>query len=210
MSKKKKKSKKIPDSYDFASLVSGRKIPLLILDEKWLELFEIGRMPSEVKELQNELGKIVAKQGKIIDEIAGLKRYKSNLLQEIVENMGVDESTIGVLRAKKLEKNQRLVNEIKEKITINEEILDELPKEMQKVNEELLIISSNICYEKLHSNSEEIKQLNAEIEELSEMLMMKKLEKQDKEQSINKMYTYMHNMYGAEIMELLDLKNKEF
>lgn len=209
MKDKEKKSKRDSEHYDFSSVIRGKKLPLLILDEKWLQLFEIDKMPKDVKELQAKLTKLVIKQGGIIEEIAGLKRHKSQLLQEIVENMGIDDSAVGAMKARKMEKNQKLIAEIKEKLELNEEILDDLPEQMQRVNEELLIASSNICYSKLNEHVTAVKDLAEEINILNEQLMMKKIEKEEREESINRMYTYMHNMYGSGITEILDINNEK-
>lgn len=203
--KKKKKTKSAKrKNYDFSAVLKGRKLPLLILDEQWLELFSKFEMPQEVRQLQQQLSKLVAKQGKLTEELNGLKRYKSQLLQEIVENMGVDDTAVGQLKAKKMDKNQRLVNETREKIETLEEMISDLPREIQLINEELLIASSYVCYDQMKDNKEHLEELIQEIDELNDLLKMKLLEKYNEETNINLTYTYLHNMYGARIMELLD------
>jgi len=204
--KNKRKHKEI---HDFSDILRGKKLPLLILDEKWLELFDLDRIPGEIKDLQNRLGKLIARQGRLNDEIAGYKRYKQQLLQEIIDNMGVSDNEVGVLKAKKIEKNQRLVNELNEKISINEESLAVLPGEIDMVNHELLITSSNIFFRKLRDGKKDIKEVEDEIGELERELVKLKIRKTDYEDGMEKMRAYMYGVYGHHVMEALNLEYEE-
>lgn len=191
-------------NYNFAEAARGKKFPILILDEKWLELFPEHEMSSTVKDLCEQLRRTMAREGKLNTELKALKRYKSQLMQEIVDNMEVDNSKLGILKAKKLEKNQRLIVEVKEKIAETEEQLADIPLEIRELNNELMVESSNECYRRMSENSTEIRELAEDISELKQELAAKTARKQEIEEVNNRMYSYMHNIYGAGIMEKLD------
>ena len=199
-----KSKDKVNNIYNFSEAVEGRKFPLLILDEKWLELFPEEEMSDRIKELCTKLRKAMAKEGKINTDVKAYKRYKSQLMQEIVENMEVDDTKLGMLKAKKLEKNQKLINELKEKISNAEGELADMPFELNEINRELMIESSNECYKKMIANGKDIKELETEIAGLQRELAEKTAIKQAKESENNVIYSYMHNIYGAGIMEKLD------
>lgn len=203
------RSKEKTPQFDFSSLVHGKRLPILTLDERWLQLFPEESMPENIRQLRDNLNNLLKKQGKLMEDIKGLKRYKSQLMQEIVENMEVDETPLGKLKAKKLSKNQKLLLEAREKLEQAEHELDNIPNEIESANEALMVESSGICYEQMKKNYETSKQLEEEIAQLRDTLKQKILEKQDCETDNTMMYSYMHDIYGVEIMELLDVGYKK-
>ena len=68
--------------------LQNKNVPLLILDEKWLEIFPEHMQGETIRGMVSELNALLKKQGKQTEEIKGLKRYKSQMMQEIIENMG--------------------------------------------------------------------------------------------------------------------------
>lgn len=200
----KKKNKNKKQEMDFSQVMRGRKFPLLILDEHWLKLFPEDKMPSQIRQLRDELKELLKQQGNMTEELKGLKRYKSQLMQEIVDNMEVDETPTGQLKGKKLQKNQKMILEMNEKLKTTEESLEQLPKQMEEVNELLVEESSRVCYQKMQQNQESIKQLEQEIEELRTILKQKVAKRQDQQTENIEIYSYMHNMFGAGVMEFMD------
>lgn len=199
---KKNKKKEI----DFSKVMHGRKFPLLIVDEHWLHLFPEDRMPQQIRTLRDELNELLKKQGRVTEELKGMKRYKSQLMQEIVDNMEVNETPVGRLKMKKLQKNQKLILDTNEKLHSAEGELEQIPKEIEQVNEALVQESGRICYTKMQQNQESIEQLEQEINELRLILKQKVLLKQDQEQENIEIYSYMHDMFGAGVMEFMDQK----
>lgn len=181
-----------------------KNVPLLILDEKWIEIFPEHMQNSLIREKAAELAELLKAQGKYVDELKGLKRYKSQMMQEIVENMGPDDSPVGLLKRRKLEKNHKKITQIKEDISEKEDALADIPYQIRDVNSELLMESTRICYQNLTENQERIDDLDAEIADVREKLKYLLLEKQDCEMKNEKIYTYLHSMLGPEMMEQLD------
>lgn len=199
-----KANQKKATQLNFRSLFRNKRLPILTLDERWLSLFSEYNMPDHVRKLRDELNELLKKQGKATEEIKGLKRYKEQLMQEIVTNMEVDDSMLGKLKGRKLEKNQKLILDVKEKLFGWEDELENLPYEIKEANEELMNASAIVCYERLDQNSEEMKQLDEDIIKMRNELKEKILRKQDLEEENASIYTYMHDVLGPNVMEALD------
>ncbi len=189
---------------DFTEIFRNKKIPILTLDERWLALFPEQEMSVGMKQLRDKLNNLLKKQGKTVDEIKNLKRVKKNLMQEIVDNMEIDNSLLGKIKGKKLEKNQKLILNIKDELLEREDQLADLPYEIRNANAELMSASALICYEKLEHNNKQVKQLEESIASMRIQLKEMILKKQDLETETNAIYTYMHDVLGAKTMEFLD------
>lgn len=186
--------------------LQNKNVPLLILDEKWLEIFPEHLQNDVIRKRVLELNDLLKKQGQQLEQIKGIKRYKSQMMQEIVDNMGADESAIGRLKQKKMDKSQKKILELNEELKQTEDSLSELPYQIRQANAELMVESTRICYGRFRVNKERMQELDAEIAELKEKLKMCVLEQQEREMQDSKMYTYLHSLLGARLMEQLDRK----
>ncbi|MBE5962563.1 MAG: hypothetical protein E7256_14495 [Lachnospiraceae bacterium] len=200
----KKATKKNDLRLNFDSIFRGKKIPILTLDEKWLSIFTEDNRNAKIRSLQADLNALLMRQGRLSGDIKGYKRIKAQFMQDIVENMEVDQSFFGKLKAKKLEKSQKKILEINERLEKAEEEEKELPNEIKRVNEELLKESIQICYGRISENSRKINELDEEISEMRIRLKKMILDKQDMEEENTLMYTYMHDTLGHQSMETLD------
>lgn len=184
--------------------LQNKNVPLLILDEKWLEIFPEHLQNAEIRRLVAQLNDLLKKQGRGQEEIKGLKRYKSQMMQEIVQYMGADESALGRLKQKKLDKNQKKILELNEQLEEAEDSLSDMPYRLRQVNAELMLESTRVCYERFRTNKERLSELDGEVAQLREKLKLRLLEKQEREMQDGKMYSYLHSMLGVELMEELD------
>lgn len=195
-----KKGKKI----DFTNVVRNKKLPILTLDARWHELFPEDFKTSDIRELEQKVNNLLKLQGKLVNDIKDMKRLKSSLLKEIVDNMDIGKDLTGKAKEKKLDKNKQYVNELNEKINKAMDDLADIPYQIKLVNEELLAESINVFYHELEENKEEMKEVTDWIANIREELKHKILIKQDLEAKNSLIYTYMHDILGAEIMELFD------
>lgn len=186
--------------------IRGKKVPLLILDQKWLNLFQAHEKTKRLKQLESELLNLVKEQGQLNQDIKDMEKLKKQLLDKIVENMSAAQHS--KLVEKKQEKSQELIGEIKEKIQAAEERLLVLPEEINTTNEKLLIEGMKICYERIMRNEKVIKEEEKWILNAREVLKEHILVKQDLEIKNQEMYTYMHDMLGREIIEIFDAEQK--
>ena len=190
----------------FKNALVGKKIPVLILDPKWHRLFSKTGTTDEIKALEEELKELLKRQGKLNNENKDLKRIKNNLMGEIVDHMDGIETNTNESTGKKLDDNKRLINEVNEKLEVNEDALMELPREIDRVNRDLMIQTMELCYEKLQTNTAEIEEIAAWIREMRVSLKKNILQKQSKEVNNAELYSYMHDIFGHDVMELFDMK----
>ncbi|MDD5936995.1 MAG: hypothetical protein PUC65_15765 [Clostridiales bacterium] len=189
---------------DFRSAFRGRKVPLVTLDERWLTLFPPEDMNERMKELQHRLNELLKHQGRAVENIKGYKRFKSQLMQEIVDNMEVDESPIGKLKQKKLEKNQKKILDINEQLQQSEEELSDLPYEIKDTNEELLAETSKVGLLRLLDTGRKLNGIKSEILELEQQLVELKREQRELEKVNRDTYLYMNDMLGTDMMKKID------
>ena len=195
---------------DFKEVVQGRKIPICVLDQKWHKLFAFKGKPDEVVEKEKELNVLLQKQGKLNTENKDLKKVKSRLMENIVQNMeGTNEDKSDHVSSKMLDEDRRLIDEVNQQIEDNEDQLLELPREISRVNQELMVLTMDYCYEKLRINISEAKQINEWITQVRIDLKKNIIKKQNREINSRQIYAYMHHIFGAELMDVFDLENDD-
>lgn len=194
----------------FKGALYDKKVPILVLDQKWHRLFAIHGKSEEIKQFEEELNGLLARQGQANQDIKDLKKVKNNLMESIVANMdGKNEENQDPVLQKKMEENKRLINEVNEKIEACEDELLELPKQIKEKNEELMLASMDFCYDKLRTNNEEIEEIAAWIKQMRIDLKKNIIKKQNREINSKEIYSYMHDIFGAQIIDIFDLKQEE-
>lgn len=191
----------------FKESITGKRIPILVLDQKWHRLFAIHGKPDSVKELEANLGALLAKQGKLNTDLKDLKRLKNNLMNQIMENMeGADSDIDQATREKTMEDNKRLIDEVNERLEKCEDELFELPNEIASVNESIMLQTMDYCYDILRLNKEEAVEIDEWITQVRIDLKKNIIRKQNREVNNKEMYSYMHDIFGAEILNIFDIK----
>ena len=191
----------------FNNAIGSVKIPILILDNKWHRIFGKMNPTQEIKDLEKELGELIKRQGKLVNENKDLKKIKSNLMSEIVGNIdGVESRESDESVDKKLNDNKRLINDVNEKLDNNEEELKDLPREIDGVNKRLMIATMDMCYERLQENTVQIEEIAEWVKDIRVQLKKKLVKKQDMELYNAELYSYMHDIFGPVVMELFDMK----
>ena len=82
----------------------------------------------------------------------------------------------------------------------------ELPREIERVNYKLMLATMDVCYEKLKENTAEIDEIGDWITKIRIELKKKIIRKQEKEQQNQELYHYMHAIFGAEVINIFDMK----
>lgn len=183
--------------------LKGKKVPILVLDQRWHTLFPNGNKPEDILALEDNLNYLLKRQGFLVNDIKDLKRTKQKLMDGILAGMNDVE---GANTDKKKKNQQRLLLEIKERIKEESDELMELPREIKRVNEELLAVGASYCFERLASGDEELRVLTEEIEEIRGQLKEKVGYKADLEESMDSAYSLMHGLLGHDVMNLYDKK----
>ena len=116
------------DKKEFKEALSGKKVPLLTLDQKWHQLFERNGKPIRVQRLEDKIKGLLTKQARANQKYQDLKKLTNTLMDNIVLNMkGTEENQGDTVSAKRLEEDRRLIDEINGKLAACEKELDEIP-----------------------------------------------------------------------------------
>lgn len=190
----------------FIPALVNKKIPILTLDNKWHQLFTQTSPNKGIKRLEEELNELLKKQGKVNTESKEIRKLKKRLMQEIMESAenaaeGNDEKAV-----KKLEENKRLINDCNEKLEEYEEEQMELPQKIEAVNRELMLLTMETCYDTMKNNEKEIEDTAKWVAQIRVELKKRLIRKQEKEIMNQELYSYMHDIFGAEVIELFDMK----
>ena len=182
-------------------------IPILTLDERWYHLITDKLKTDEIRYWEKRLNELLKKQGQVNNDTKEVKKIKTQLIQDVVDNMQDEDND--PKRAKVMEKNQRLIQEAKDKINnLEDEALD-IPRDIVDANRNLLIETVKVCYNKINSNKEDLEVLDKWINATRVKLKKNILIKQDKEEANNRMYSSMHDILGVDVMKELDRINEE-
>lgn len=189
--------------------VEAKNIPLLTLDNKWHKLFTQTQPDKTITRLEKELNELIKRQSKVKSEADKIRALKKKLMKEIVENAQEASMANDEKAQKKAEENTRLINECNEKMDGYKEELQELPKRIEKVNTELMLHTMEICYDRIKKNEKEINETTQWVTQIRIELKKRLIRKQEQEQMNQALYTYMHAIFGAEVLELFDMEYKE-
>ncbi len=189
----------------FEKTIKEKKIPLLTLDNQWHRLFSKKIVAENVESVQIKLNDLIKKQGKYNTELKDIRRIKSKLMNEIVEISDNSELTEKE-KEKKLLENKRLINNCNEKTSSYEDELLDLPREIEHINRELMLMTMEACYDEINKNKNLMNEISEWVANVRVELKKKLIAKQKMKANNREMYSYMHNIFGAEVVDLFDLQ----
>ena len=190
----------------FRQALQGKNIPILTLDNKWYRLLD-QRTRASVKSIENQLNNLLKREGKLNTELKEIRKLKKKLMNEIVPL--VDEADqLGGSKAldKKIDQNKRLMEECNVMMESHKKELEELPHEIEKLNFQLMLITMDCCYDTMQENTGEIQRIEAWVKEIRIELKKRLVRKQEMEQQNNEIYSYMHDVFGADVVDVFDMQ----
>jgi hypothetical protein len=159
-----------------------------------------------VKAVEAELNELLQRQGKLNTDLKGLKKVKSELMQSIVDHMDAkDENKTTPEGQKKAETDKRLMDELNEKMDAYEDELLDLPKLIQEKNHELMMLTMTFSYDKLRTNESDIQSISEWIQKIRVELKRNIIRKQNREINNKEIYSYMHDIFGKDVITLFDV-----
>ena len=187
----------------FKEALVGKKIPILTLYNQWHKLFTQTGENDEIQTLEDKLNEVLKRQGKLNTEIKTLSVYKKKVLQEIVSIMELPD---GNSKEKKMSENKRIIEETNQKLEeYNDELL-ELPKQIDEANFNLMLATMRVCYARIQKNVSDIDEINQWVAAFRVKLKKQILLKQKKEIWNDEMYSYMHSIFGPDVIDVFDMK----
>lgn len=189
---------------EFSEALQGKRIPILTLDNKWYRLLDEEARKS-VAGLETQLNELLKRQGKLNTETKDIKKLKKKLMAEIVEMAGEAEQSGDERLTKKLEQHKTKVEECNERLEEYQDELMELPRSIDRLNFELMLATMDCCYTTMQENTEGIKEISKWVTDVRVELKKQLVRKQEMEQRNHAIYSYMHDVFGAEVLELFDM-----
>ncbi|MCR4674237.1 MAG: hypothetical protein K5675_04435 [Lachnospiraceae bacterium] len=198
------------DEKQFEQALKNNRIPTLVLDQKWHRLFAISGKPDNVKTLEVEEKEILVRQGQLNQEVKELKKIKNDLMKGIVDNMeGADAKKATAESEKKLADNKRLLDDTNAKIEADEDELMDIPRLLKDKNDELMLATMTYCYARLRTNASEAKEITEWITNVRIELKKNIIKKQNREINNKEIYSYLHDLFGKDVMQMFDVKYEE-
>lgn len=196
------------DTEEFKKALQNKKLPLLVLDQKWHRLFAIHGKTDEIRSTETELNNLLARQGKLNSDLKDCKKIKNQLMDDIVRNMESSVDRKNTDKESILDKDKRMIDELNERIEQAEAELAELPSKMKSVNEQLMILSMEYFYAKIRVNAQESKEIEEWINQVRIDLKKNIIKKQNRDINNREIYAYLHDICGPQIIDLFDLQEE--
>lgn len=195
---------------DFKGVLEKKQVPLLVLDQKWHQLFEPAGKPLRIKRAEEKVNKLLVKEGKVNQDIKELTALKQKLMDNIMQNMqGAELETTDDLPEKRLKEDSRLIDDINKKLKDAKDLEATLPEKLEEANENLMIETMQFCYQKMQNNGRKIQEIADWLTEIREKVKDSVIEKESRESMNKQMYSYLHDIFGADVINIFDLKYDE-
>ncbi|HHW67581.1 MAG: hypothetical protein PWP07_1129 [Epulopiscium sp.] len=180
------------------------RVPILILDKVWHNIFPPEKKTKTIRDLEERLGNLLKQQGQLNNDLKDYLKLKKKLMDGILELTTEAFNNENEAAKKEMEKNQKYILEINEKIEEIQNRLATIPEEIQEVNGKLLEESVKICYGEMKEHQKALEELNEWIEKTRELLKAKLEEKTIHEEKASQIYSYLHDLVGADFIDYLD------
>ena len=195
------------DEEQFKKALVGKKVPILVLDQKWHRLFAVHGKPDEIKQTEAELNALLARQGKLNEDLKQYKKLKSKLMGNIVANMdGTTPEEQNDEREKKLDADKQLIDETNQKMEEVEDELLEIPNLIKETNLNLMLQSMDYFYDKLRVNKAESDEIAKWINQVRVDLKKNIIRKQNRDINNREIYAYLHDIFGPSMLDLFDIQ----
>lgn len=186
------------------SILRKNDISLLILDERWNKLFAstpktsaIERCEQRLKELIKEEARLTAEQKEIA---VSKKRHMDNIIRLTTDVYEKNDENA----KKEMQFSEGEIKRINDRTRRIGSELDEMPERIKQANLELLGHTVNVVYLKIRLATRRVGELEKLIEETRARLKGYIDEKESLSQDDTDIYSYFHDLLGAEELERLD------
>lgn len=191
------------------NIVKKNKIPILIYNPEWMQLF-INFNSKSLKKSVTKLEELLSTEKACEAEQKELDRRKKTLMNKIlyISKELNEDNNLGAIP--KMEETQRELLQINEKLPMLMEQLETLPTLINQQNIVVLKETIRRAYDLIKENKDETLKCQEEINQIRQRLGELITKKVETEERVNKLYSFVHGMIGAGEMEKLDeqyLKN---
>lgn len=184
----------------FENALLGRNVPILPLDNKWHRLMVGLDKTKEMQKAEAEIKELLKRQGKINTDIKVLKKTKTKIMDDMVASMDDEDAK------DTQDSGKKQIETINSTLEGYQEELHELPRLINELNYQLMLGTMEQCYEIIKSNTCEIEEIADWINHIRVELKKNVIIKQEKELKNQEIYNYMHDIFGADVIDIFDMK----
>ena len=184
----------------FRPALKGKKIPIISLDNKWYKLMAGIDHTHEMIEKEKKLKDLLKQQGKVNNELKAIRKKKADLMDKIVNVMDEDDADT------KHAEYSASINECNALIDKYQDELLDLPAQINEVNIALMLDTMEVCYDVIKEKTEKEKELDEWIAGIRIELKKNVVRRQECKIKIQQMYSYMHDIFGPEVIDIFDMQ----
>jgi methyl-accepting chemotaxis protein len=139
-------------------------------------------------------------------ETKEIKKLKKKLMNDIVSMVDEVAESGNKSLEKKIEENKRLLEDCNKKLEDYQDELKDVPRQIEQINNQLMLITMEHCYETMQENTDEIQEISEWVTKIRIELKKRLIHKQEMEQKNHEIYSYMHDIFGADVINMFDLR----
>lgn len=191
---------------DLKNMRAFKELPILTLDQRWYQLMPEHKKTDEVRYWERRVNELLKKQGRVLEDIKDVENLKGILMDGIVQNM---DETDEQKHKKRMTQSRRLILEAKDKLDELRGKAEDVPTQLQRANQKLMIETVKACYNTINENEKDLDALDDWIEKTRVLLKKNLLIRQDKQDMNDGIYSGMHSLFGSELMTKMDRINED-
>lgn len=191
---------------DLKNMRAFKELPILTLDQRWYQLMPEHKKTDEVRYWERRVNELLKKQGRVLENIKDVENLKGILMDGIVQNM---DETDEQKHKKRMTQSRRLIFEAKDKLDELRGKAEDVPTQLQRANQKLMIETVKACYNTINENEKDLDALDDWIEKTRVLLKKNLLIRQDKQDMNDGIYSGMHSLFGSELMTKMDRINED-
>ncbi len=180
-------------------------LPILTLDHNWHKLFTQTNETPEIRKLEKKLNDLLKEQGKFNTDQKKLKALKRKLMDEIIKLADHYDGKRDEAIEREMDRHRRLVEECSGRLENLQDDAKDLLDEIDETNYQLMLRTMELCYKRLEENRKEIEYYDDWIKKTREELRQNMILKEERETSTYELYTYMHNIFGRDVIDIFDM-----
>lgn len=189
----------------FRPALEKTRVPILTLDNNWHKLFTQTNATPEIKKLEKKLNALLKEQGKINTEEKKLKAVKRTLMDEIIQLADRYDGRRDDAVQKTMDRRKEMVEECSRRLEDLTKENQDLPREIDETNRQLMLRTMELCYKRLEDNRKEIEYYEKWIQDIRMQLRENIIRKQDRETNTYELYSYMHHIFGRDVIDIFDM-----
>ena len=185
------------------NIIKKNRIPILIYVPEWIQLFT-NYKSRNMRKIVSKLEELIARERERSLEYDNLEKRKKVIMNKILYlSKDINENNNEAALSKMSETEKELI-EINKKLPRLIEEMEILPGLINEMNTQLLKETIKRSYELIKEHKSESEKCQEQVNDIRQKLASLIQKKVEMEERVNKLYSFVHGMIGADEMESLD------